>query len=109
MTTAFAVWRSTASCDAFHSRNLGRPACFGRRLNSIHRTNSMKTNTGVDVRALVPNHNEPQVRDAAAGLKVQTSVKAGALTHNHNEAQVRAAAPGLKVQTNIRAGLLPAV
>ncbi len=35
---------------------------------------------------------------------MKTKVKAGAVIGNHNEAQVRDAAPGLKVQTNVKAG-----
>ena len=37
----------------------------------------MKTKTKVKAGAFIGNHNEPQVRDGAPGLKVQTNVKAG--------------------------------
>jgi hypothetical protein len=47
MKAAFAGWRSKGSGDAFHSNNLGRSACFGRRLNSIQRRLQMKIQTNI--------------------------------------------------------------
>jgi hypothetical protein len=79
MTAVFAEWRNKGSRDPFHSRNLGRSACFGRRLNPTERRMQMKTRNKVKAGALPRNHNESQVRDAAPGLKVKTIIKAGSI------------------------------
>jgi hypothetical protein len=68
----------------------------------------MKTKTRIKAGALVRNHNETFVRDAAKsqGLRVKTHVRAGGPRFNHNETLVRDAGKGtgLKVKTHVRAG-----